>query len=238
VAFDWVVLIYLPFKHRHHLTTGQCFHSVFQGLSSAFVLRRTITSFKCSTATKKMARDSAIPPESFEKILAWLNADREIAASRYVQLRHDLAKMFIWRDCPDPEGLTDEVFDRVAQKVGEIRGTYQGDPRLYFRAVANNLIKETLKKIKTHVPLDDINLSQQPITKTEQHEEVLTILEECMAKLSPDARELLCNYYSLENRDREKLSADLAISYEALRVRVFRIRQRLRMMIEDKMKIS
>lgn len=185
-----------------------------------------------------MARDSAIPPESFEKILAWLNADREIAANRYVQLRHDLEKIFIWRDCPDPEGLTDEVFDRVAKKVHEIKGTYEGDPRLYFRAVANNLSKETLKKIKSQVPLDDINLSQQPITKNERDEEVLTVLEECMAKLSPDARELLCSYYLVENRDREKLSADLAISYKTLRVRVYRIRQRLRMMIEEKMKIS
>ena len=79
----------------------------------------------------------------------------------YVQLRHDLAKLFIWGRCTDPEGMTDETFDRVAKKVHEVRQTYQGDPRLYFRAVANNLIKENFKKIKTHVSLDDVDLPQQ-----------------------------------------------------------------------------
>ena len=73
----------------------------------------------------------------------------------YVQLRHDLAKIFTFRGCADPEGLTDEVFDRVAKKVHEVRPTYVGDPRLYFRAVANNLVKEDLKKIKTQVSLEE-----------------------------------------------------------------------------------
>ena len=94
-----------------------------------------------------MARDSAIPPESFEEILAWLNPDRDVAATMYVQLRHDLAKIFMWGRCTDPEGLTDEVFDRVARKVHEVRPTYVGDPRLFFRAVANNRVKEDLKRV-------------------------------------------------------------------------------------------
>lgn len=123
-----------------------------------------------------MARDLAVSPESFEEILAWLSANREIAATKYVQLRHDLAKIFIWRGCNDPEGLTDEVFDRVAKKVHEIRATYEGDPRLYFRAVANNLIKETLKQGKTHVPLESLNLPQQSIDTDERKEEALKIL--------------------------------------------------------------
>ena len=67
-----------------------------------------------------MARNSAIPPESFEEILAWLNPDREVAATMYVQLHHDLAKIFTYRGFIDPEALTDEVFDRVARKVHEV----------------------------------------------------------------------------------------------------------------------
>src|SRR5262249_16938487 len=101
-----------------------------------------------------MPSDSPVPPESFEKILAWLNSDREVAATMYVQLRHDLAKIFTFRGCADPEGLTDEVLDRVAKKVEQVRPTYIGDPRLYFCAVANNLVKEELKKARTHVSLE------------------------------------------------------------------------------------
>ena len=51
-----------------------------------------------------MPRDSPVPPESFEEILAWLNPDREVAATMYVQLRHDLAKIFTFRGCADPRG--------------------------------------------------------------------------------------------------------------------------------------
>ena len=69
------------------------------------------------TYDSEMARDSAIPAESFDEILGWLNPDRDVAGSIYVQLRNDLAKIFTWNRCPDPEGLTDEVFDRVAKKV-------------------------------------------------------------------------------------------------------------------------
>ena len=62
-----------------------------------------------------MARDSAIPPESFDEILGWLHPDRDVAGTIYVQLRQDLTKIFTWNRCPDPDGLTDEVFDRVAE---------------------------------------------------------------------------------------------------------------------------
>src|SRR5215207_11760927 len=115
-----------------------------------------------------MVRNSAIPPESFEEILAWLNPDREIAATMYVQLRYDLAKLFTYRGCSDPEGLTDEAFDRVAKKVHNVRPTYEGDPRLYFRAVANNLVKEDLKRAKTHVSLEGVDLPHQKTTDTEK----------------------------------------------------------------------
>src|SRR5215212_3810823 len=134
-----------------------------------------------------MARDSAIPPETFEEILAWLDSDREIAASMYVQLRHDLAKIFTYRGCADPEGLTDEVFDRVAKKVREVRPTYEGDPRLYFRAVANNVVKEHLKKVKTQVSLEGVDLPESLTNQPEEEEaaEMEEHLQSCLQKLSP-----------------------------------------------------
>src|ERR1041384_6539268 len=140
-----------------------------------------------------MARDSAIPPESFEEILAWLNPDRDVAANMYLQLRQDLAKMFIWGRCADPEGMTDEAFDRVAKKVHDVRPGYEGDPRLYFRAVANNLIKENHKNIKNQLSLEDIDLPELPLSETE--DETAADMEECLQlcleKLSADKRELI-----------------------------------------------
>src|ERR1051325_5475396 len=105
-----------------------------------------------------MARDLATLSGSFNEILAWLNADREVAGQMYVRLRHDLAKIFTWNRCSDPEGLTDEVFDRVSRKVHQLRETFSGDPRLFFYGVARHLIKEESKKTRTHVSLESIDI--------------------------------------------------------------------------------
>lgn len=184
-----------------------------------------------------MARDSAIPPESFEEILAWLNPDRDVAANMYVQLRHDLAKLFIWGRCADPEGMTDEAFDRVAKKVHDVRQTYEGDPRLYFRAVANNLIKENFKKIKTHVSLEDVDPpQQQTIETTEEMVDIEDCLQSCLRKLDNEKRRLILAYYAKEKQAkidyRHELAQRLGISVETLRVRAFRIRASIEGCIE------
>ena len=187
-----------------------------------------------------MARDSAIPPESFEEILAWLNPDRDVAAQMYVQLRYDLAKLFMWGRCTDPEGMTDETFDRVAKKVHEVRQSYQGDPRLYFRAVANNLIKENFKKIKTQVSLDNIDLPDHKVETAEATADIEDCLQSCLRKLDVEKRKLILAYYAKEKQAkidyRHELAQRLGISVETLRVRVFRIRASIEGCIESCLK--
>jgi RNA polymerase sigma factor (sigma-70 family) len=188
-----------------------------------------------------MARDSAIPTESFDAILAWLNPDRDVAAQMYVQLRHDLAKLFMWGRCTDPEGMTDETFDRVARKVHEVRQSYQGDPRLYFRAVANNLIKENFKKIKTQVSLDDVDVpAQQTIQTAEETADIEECLQSCLRKLDNEKRTLILAYYAKEKQakidHRHELAERFGISVETLRVRVFRIRALIEQCIESCLK--
>lgn len=182
-----------------------------------------------------MARNSAIASESFEEILTWLNPDREVAGEMYVQLRQDLARIFVWRKCCDPEGLTDEVFDRVARKVHVVRQTYQGDPRLYFRAVANNLAKETFKKTGIHVSLDDVDLPDQPETRTDG-EDIDECLHRCLRRLSTETRQLILAYYAKEKQakidHRQQLAQSLHIPIETLRVKVYRIRESLEECIE------
>jgi len=182
-----------------------------------------------------MTRNSAIAPEGFEEILTWLDPDREVAGEMYVQLRQDLARIFVWRRCSDPEGLTDEVFDRVARKVHVVRQTYEGDPRLYFRAVANNLAKETFKRIGTYVPLEEVDLPNQPGTSADD-EDLDDCLQRCLRKLSTETRQLVLAYYAKEKQakidHRQKLAQSLDISIETLRVKVYRIRESLEECIE------
>jgi RNA polymerase sigma factor (sigma-70 family) len=186
-----------------------------------------------------MARDSAIPPESFNEILAWLNPDRDVAASIYLQLRESLAKIFIFNHCSDPDWLTDETFDRVARKVHELRQDYEGDPRLYFYGVARNLIKEETKKAKNQASLDGLELPVDIIDAPSQ--ETAEMREECLhfclKKLGAKKRDLILSYYAKEKQakidHRAELARELGTKIETLRVKVHRIRSTLVECIES-----
>jgi RNA polymerase sigma factor (sigma-70 family) len=185
-----------------------------------------------------MARDSALPPENFEEILAWLNSDRDVAASMYLQLRDDLTKIFTMNRCSDPEWLTDETLDRVGKKVVVLRQTYEGDPRLYFYGVARNLIKEDLKKVKTQASLEDIEHRAQDIEFKEETADLREeCLQTCLEELSAEKRDLILNYYAKEKQakidHRAELAKRLNTSVETLRVRVHRIRNSLEKCIEQ-----
>ena len=184
-----------------------------------------------------MVRDPAIPPQSFDEILEWLNPDRNEAANSYVQLRNDLTKIFAWNRCPDPDGLTDEVFDRVARKVHDVRPNFEGNPKLFFYGIARNLLKESPKRIKKQVSIEDTDL---PATEPSVEDESATMREECLntclQKLSSEKRELILGYYTKEKQakidHRTELARRMGISVETLRVRVHRIRGTLEKCIE------
>ena len=180
-----------------------------------------------------MARHLEIPPESFDELLAWLSPDRDAAASIYLQLREDLLRIFIWAGCSDPEGLTDETFDRVARKVHDVAPGYQGDPRHYFHGVAKNLIKEDSKKVKKQVSLDKVDLEAKHTTQEQDWtaERVDDCLQTCLKQLSAEKRDLIRNYYAKEKQakinHRAKLARQMGTSVETFRVRVHRIREAL-----------
>jgi RNA polymerase sigma factor (sigma-70 family) len=184
-----------------------------------------------------MVRNQPLSPKSFDEILAWLNPDRDVAATIYIQLRHDLTKLFTWNRCSDPEGLTDEVIDRVAKKVHELRQSFQGDPKLYFFGVARNLIKENPRKVKAQVPLNDADLAAHEVVEPEETIDVREqCLHSCLQKLSEEKRELILTYYANEKRakieHRTELARQLGTSVETLRVRAYRIRNTLEECIE------
>lgn len=184
-----------------------------------------------------MARDRTILPQSFDEILKWLSPDPEKAANIYVQLQNDLTKIFAWNRCADPEGLTDEVFDRVARKVHDVRPNFEGDPRLFFYGVARNLLKESPKRIKKHVSLEGTAL---PASESPVEDESASMREECLhaclQELSAEKRELVLGYYAKEKQakidHRTEMARQLGVSVETLRVRVHRIRGTLERCIE------
>jgi RNA polymerase sigma factor (sigma-70 family) len=188
-----------------------------------------------------MVRDSVTDPEAFNEVLAWLDSDREVAANMYVRLRQDLARIFIWNRCSDPEGLTDEVFDRVSRKVHDLRQAYEGDPRLFFYGVARNLVKENAKKVKVHASFDDVGAAMRSRVQVEDDKEESVnarehCLEICLKALPSEQRRLILDYYSMEKQakipHRVKIAEQLGLTVETLRVRVYRIRVTLEECIE------
>lgn len=180
-----------------------------------------------------------MPPESFDEILAWLDPDRELAASIYVELRRALVKIFAWNHCADPEGLTDETFDRVAKQVHDLRFKFEGDPKLFFYGVARNVIKEHQKKVKLHVSIDDIDIPHNPSEEEEEEESAdlrRECLETCLGQLPRAKRELILAYYAKEKQakidHRSEMARQLGLSTETLRVRAYRIRATLEECIE------
>lgn len=184
-----------------------------------------------------MPSNPDMPEESFDEILDWLDPNREVAASIYLELRHSLVKIFAWNRCANPEGLTDETFDRVGKQVHDLRLTFQGDPKLFFYGVARNLIKEHQKKVKLHVSLDDIDLPEDPPGEHQENaDRRWECLERCLGELSSEKRELILTYYAKERQakidHRSEMARQLGVSIETLRVRTYRIRSALEACIE------
>jgi RNA polymerase sigma factor (sigma-70 family) len=177
-----------------------------------------------------MPQKSDPPLEQFAEFLAWLDPNPELAALIYIEIRDSIVRIFGWRHCADPEGMADEVFDRASRKAAELRKTFQGDPKLFCYGVANNLIREYQKKIKSFVRIEDVDIAadlpDEVAAETDElREECLSL---CLQELSEEKRLLILSYYAKEKRaktiHRAELARELGISIEALRVRVLRIR--------------
>jgi RNA polymerase sigma factor (sigma-70 family) len=168
--------------------------------------------------------------EKFEKLLNWLNPDRETAGQRYEFIRTRLIKIFYARGCYQAEEMADETMDRVAKKIDTLFGTYEGDPALYFYAVAKNVLREFLRNPR-HTELSPI-LPDIETSPADNNEDYYNCLDSCLEKLSEEQRTFILDYYT-DNKGakvqrRKNIAASLDISAKALRIRAYRIREGLR----------
>lgn len=174
-----------------------------------------------------------ITKSEFDAMLAWLNPHSEQqAAEKYEEIRRRLIQIHARRGCRQAEELFDETCNRVCKKVKDIAPTYQGDPALYFYAVANKVCLEFLKKKPSPPPL--------PPPDTEEVEQRHACLDRCLAKHSPANRELILQYYEGEKQakieHRQRLADLLGLDLKTLRVRAHRIRLKLLECVSDCLK--
>ena len=176
-----------------------------------------------------MNKNWELSQEAFDALLAWLDSDREQAALKYEKIRRDLIKMFTDRGSLDPEDLADETINRVTRKLKEIKKTFTGDPARYFFGVAKMILLEHLRK---KIP----QIAPAPPNDPNQIELEYNCLEQCIERLSKEDRELLLRYYGADGRveteHRRALAKERGIAPNALRIRVYRIRQALKQCVE------
>ena len=174
------------------------------------------------------------PPnqEAFDKLLAWLDPDREKAGEKYAKIQLRLIKLFGCNGCSEPEQLADQTFDVVSQKIDWLMTNYVGDPMLYFCGVARNVLKEDRRKRVGG------NALPPPVENVEDNEgeKAFECLDHCMEELPHQNRRLVLSYYEEEGHakivQRRKLAEELGITLQALRLRVFHARLQLRACME------
>jgi RNA polymerase sigma factor (sigma-70 family) len=185
-----------------------------------------------------MVRHLTITQDKFERLLGWLDADREIAGKRYEEIRHSLIKILTWRGCVEAEDMADEVINRVADKVPKLLPIYKGDPALYFYGVAKNVLHEYRGREKQHVPLDEINSPQIAPTQGQEDDPELMreCLKRCLQELTPQNREAITAYYLRDKQakidSRKEIAQQTGVAINTLRVRMYRVRATLEQCIK------
>lgn len=162
--------------------------------------------------------------EEFDRLLAWLDSDSELAGSSYEKIRWRLIAILASRGCRVPEELADETIDRVARRVNDIQDTYVGDKALYFLGVMNNVHHEYLKR-------PAVREISTVTDGAELKERTHGCLEKCLDQLAPNSRQIIERYYAEDKRAkidlRQRIAREFGISITTLRLRALRIREKL-----------
>lgn len=180
-------------------------------------------------------KNLAISPDSFNRLLRWLDSGGDSRGQKYEEMRQRLILYFAHKNCPAPEDLADETFSRVMKWLE--RNYRDGDPnptRIFYHT-ARFVFLEWLRAPRRASDIDDLPLSQQPSEDTvaEQisRERGLDCMGRCIKKLPAGDRDLISQYYSGEKRakldNRKALAAAHGLTPNALSIRAHRIRQAL-----------
>jgi DNA-directed RNA polymerase specialized sigma24 family protein len=176
---------------------------------------------------------AALTPETFTKLLASLDADRERAGEKYEDLRSTLIRFFEWRSAPFPEEHADEALNRVARKLGE--GVEVRNIGGYCYEVARLVFLEAMKGHDSkRTSLDSIAFEVAgavEVAETSEKELRLTCLDDCLRALPRASADLIVEYYRYENNTqierRQALATELGLRRDALANRVQRLRDKL-----------
>jgi RNA polymerase sigma factor (sigma-70 family) len=166
--------------------------------------------------------------EPFEELFRRLEPEAESAAEGIQRCRHKLAKYFVWRRCPDADDLAGETISRLL-KWAETQASADLHYGFVY-GIAANVFREYSRRRKESgevASIDDVleipDHSRSEIDDCQQH---------CLDQLAEDKRNLLVRYY-VENIDCEDLARERGETINALRLKIYRIKDWLRRCCEN-----
>ena len=214
---------------RNEISKILTFHFSFILLSSKLTLILPYQTFP------KNQVNNVLTQTGFDKLLATLDADRELAGAKYEALRVRLGKFFEWRNCESAEELTDIVFDRIIKKIAD--GEHVLNVNAYSATVAQFVFKEDCRRRERLFESIEDTLESRHLIKNNEFAETetddvrLDCLEKCLAEFSPENRRLVTAYYDTDERTmietRKRLADSLEVSLNILRIRVCRLKAKL-----------
>lgn len=173
---------------------------------------------------------------AFKRLLASFSKDDTEASEKYLQLKRNLVRFFEARGIIASDEASDEVLDRLARKLES--GDQFENVATYALGIARLVALEFYKRPKfageSHLP----EVAVTPVEDyPEESERKLGCLDQCLAKLEPEKREIIVGYYQGEKRskidNRARLASRLKIPANALRNRAVRLRGALESCILD-----
>lgn len=171
---------------------------------------------------------------ALNRLLIRLDPDPAAAGQKYEHLRRALLKFFGLHQMLEAESCVDETMDRTARRLDE--GHRIDDVPAFAYGVAK-LVRLERQRRSAAMPTtsDERLLAQAATPQPEDVEARDACLQRCLGDLSAEDRDLIVAYYVGAGRERidgrAQLAAALGVSENALRLRVQRLRDRLRLRV-------
>jgi len=177
------------------------------------------------------SENKSISRDQFANFLEWLSPDRERAGEEYERLRFRLCTFFSARRCAFADELADETINRVILKSfeEEIQNKIA-----YCFGVAKNVYREALRKARPQLDIEEVTITAPAPDEASFSRDCL---DKCLSELPAESRNLILEYFSEAKQAKidlhRRISENLASTQTALRMRVMRIKQKLKLCVQE-----
>jgi len=168
--------------------------------------------------------------ESYTLLLKAFSSDEQEAALAYAKLRDSLTRFFQLKGEAAADEAADETLDRVAAKLSE--DVPISDLTKYSFGVARLVFLENLRKMNKGKKAFENYRAENAHQKFDEETDDFSPFRECFESLPNEDKSILRAYFIdlpyaelIENR--QKLTDKLGIAMNNLRLKIFRLRQRL-----------